>query len=700
MSPGDAADIAVEELTTAQATRELARLADEIARHDALYYEHSAPQIGDPEYDALRRRNHAIETQFPELVRADSPSSRVGAPPATGFAKVRHGIPMLSLGNAFGAEDMAEFVGRIRRFLNLAEDEPVALVGEPKIDGLSAALRYEKGRYSRGATRGDGEVGEDVTENLRTVIDLPQTLAGDDVPDLVEVRGEIYMTVDDFEALNRLRVEAGERPFVNPRNAASGGVRQIDPALTARRRLHFFAYAWGEMSEPVSGRYLDFLGHLKSWGFSVNPLIEPCRSLAEAADLYRRILARRDGLPYEIDGVVFKTDRIDWQERLGFTGREPRWAIAHKFPAEQARTVLREISVQVGRTGKLTPVAELEPVRVGGVTVSRATLHNEDEIVRKDVRAGDTVIVQRAGDVIPQIVRVVLAERPRGAAPFKFPDTCPECGSRAVREAGEAATRCTGGLICPTQAVERLRHFVARDAFDIEGLGNKQIAAFWRERLIEGPGDIFRLAERDGVGGRAPLAEREGWGEKSAANLFAAIGARRTIPLERLIYALGIRHVGQTTARLLARHYESFANLRDSIAAAEARESEAYAELVAIDGIGPVVAEALVDFFSERQNRAVLDDLAALLEIEAFAAPAATSPVSGKIVVFTGTLVHMTRAEAKARAEALDAKVAGSVSPKTDYLVAGEKAGSKAKKAAALGVTVLSEDDWLALIGS
>ena len=687
----------VEHLSEAEAEQVLQYLATEIARHDGLYYEQSEPEIEDTAYDGLRRQNIAIEQRFPALVRFDSPTHKVGAPPAAGFAKVRHRVPMLSLGNAFNDADMVDFIARARRFLKLDVEETVALMVEPKIDGLSASLRYENGIYVQGATRGDGEEGEDVTENLRTVLDLPAQLTGQYIPEVIEVRGEIYITRADFVALNRGREAEGVRPFVNARNTASGGLRQIDTSLTAKRRLRFFAYSWGEMSDPITGLYGDYLDRLKRWGFQVNPKARPCSTLEDGLAHYRHIVAKRDSLPYEIDGVVFKINRIDWQERLGAAGREPRWAMAYKFAAEQAETVLEKILIQVGRTGALTPVAELAPVAVGGVTVSRASLHNQDEIARKDVREGDHVIVQRAGDVIPQIVRVVPEKRPADSKEFPFPKICPECGSIAVRESGEVARRCTGGLVCPAQAVERLRHFVSRDAFDIEGLGEKQIKAFWQEGLVRSPADIFTLETRDETA-EQPLATRKGWQEKSAGNLFAAIAARRDIPLERLIFALGIRHIGQTTARLLARRYGDFAALRDALAAAVDRDGEAYAELVDIDGIGAAAAEALVDFIAEEHNSQVLSQLEMTLEIAPFEAPAATSPVSGKTVVFTGTLSLMSRAEAKARAEALDAKVSGAVSKKTDFVVAGEEAGSKLKKAVELGVTVLSEQEWLDLI--
>ena len=684
------------QLSEAEAEKALAYLAAEIARHDQLYYQQSDSEIEDAAYDALRRQSSAIEARFPTLARPDSPSHKVGAPPAAGFAKVRHAVPMLSLGNAFDDADMVEFVARARRFLKLGKEEIVALMVEPKIDGLSASLRYEKGVYVQGATRGDGEVGEDVTKNLATVIDLPVELAGQDIPEVVEVRGEIYITREDFLALNREREAADERPFVNARNTASGGLRQIDPALTAKRRLRLFAYSWGEMGTPITGLYGDYLERLRNWGFQVNPLTRPFDALEDGLAHYRHIVAERDGLPYEIDGVVFKIERIDWQERLGAAGREPRWAMAYKFAAEQAETVLEKISIQVGRTGKLTPVAELGPVAVGGVTVSRASLHNQDEIERKDIREGDHVIVQRAGDVIPQVVRVIAEKRPAKSHAYAFPETCPECGSIAVREDGEVARRCTGGLVCPAQAVERLRHFVSRDAFDIEGFGEKPIKAFWVDGLVRSPADIFTLEARDKFA-EPPLAEREGWGELSARNLFAAITARRTVALERLIFALGIRHIGQTTARLLARRYGNFTALQDVLSAAVDRDGEAYAELVDIDGIGAAAAQALIDFIAEEHNSKVLSNLDLELEIAPFEAPAATSPVSGKTVVFTGTLTQMSRAEAKARAEALDAKVSGSVSKKTNFVVAGEEAGSKLKKAIELGVSVLSEQEWLDL---
>ncbi|HEX9810449.1 MAG TPA: NAD-dependent DNA ligase LigA, partial [Alphaproteobacteria bacterium] len=616
----------VDELSEAEAEAELARLAAEIARHDRLYYAEDAPAIPDAEYDALRRRNDAIEARFPRLVRADSPSRRLGAAPAAGFAKVRHRVPMLSLDNAFSAEDVAEFVARVRRFLRLGEDDPVEVVGEPKIDGLSISLHYEGGRFTQGATRGDGTTGENVTANLRTLDDIPDRLAGKGWPDVIEVRGEVYMRRDDFLALNERQQAQGAKTFANPRNAAAGSLRQLDAAITAARPLRFFAYAWGEVSAPMGGTLWEARGRLRSWGFALSEPARRCRSVEEMLAFHAELEGRRARLDYDIDGVVYKVDRLDWVERLGQVSRSPRWAIAHKFAAERAETVLEKIEIQVGRTGTLTPVAILRPVTVGGVVVSRATLHNEDEIARRGVREGDTVIIQRAGDVIPQVLEVVKDKRPRGTRPFEFPDHCPRCGSLAVREEGEVAWRCTGGLICPAQAVQRLKHFVSRDAFDIEGLGGKHVEAFWEDGLIKTPGDIFRLEDR-----KEELLGREGWGEKSVENLLGAIEARRTIALDRFIYALGIRQVGQATARLLARSYCSMGAWRAAMMAAEDRAGEAYASLTDIDGIGPSVADDILGFFAEPRNRAILDDLESLLAIEDVAAPAAgDSPLAGK----------------------------------------------------------------------
>lgn len=693
-------EIPPDALTRAQAEAELRSLAEEMADYERAYYVDDAPVISDADYDVLRRRNAAIEARFADLVRDDSPSKRVGAAPAEGFARVTHARPMLSLNNAFTDADLIEFVAQIRRFLKeLSDDSDRALVmvAEPKIDGLSVSLRYEDGRFVRGATRGDGAIGEDVTANLRTLADVPEAIGPEKdggAPRIVEVRGEVYMTKTDFAALNERQREAGAKVFANPRNAAAGSLRQLDSSVTAARPLRFFAYAAGEVSAPLAKTHQGFLAWLETFGFPVNPLARTCHGVDDMLAFYHNLADRRAGLDYDIDGVVFKVDRLDWQQRLGFVSRAPRWAIAQKFEAERARTQLREIRVQVGRTGTLTPVAVLAPVTVGGVVVSRATLHNEDEIARKDIRAGDTVIVQRAGDVIPQIVAVVGELRPADAVAYRFPDHCPECGSLAVRENGAVARRCIGGLVCPAQSIERLKHFVSRGAFDIDGLGAKHIAAFRANGLIAGPADIFRLHDR-----ATEISERPGWGERSTGNLIAAIDARRRLALERFVYALGIPQVGQATARLLAKHYGSLEAWRTAMIAAGDPEQPAYANLVNIDGVGPSVAGDLAAFFAEPHNLEVLDDLAAEVTVEDFAAgETAASPITGKTVVFTGTLTTMTRGEAKARAEALGAKVAGSVSRATDYVVIGADAGSKAAKAVALGVSMLNEDDWRALI--
>jgi len=684
----------VEALTVVEAEGELRRLADAIAVADRQYHVEDAPVLTDAEYDVLRRRNAAIEARFPDLKLEDSPSERVAPAPAEGFSKVRHARPMLSLANAFDDEDVREFERRVRRFLSLAEDDEVALVAEPKIDGLSASLRYVGGRLEVGATRGDGTEGENITRNLESLDDVPTALPPG-VPEILEVRGEVYMTKDDFVALNERQAKAGGKIFANPRNAAAGSLRQLDPSITAARPLRFFAYSWGEISDDFAATHWEFLDRLNVWGFHTNPLSKLCGSVDEALAVYADIGQRRSALPYDIDGVVYKVNRLDWQQRLGMVSRAPRWAIAHKFKAEQAETVLKAIEIQVGRTGALTPVARLEPVKVGGVTVTNATLHNEDEIRRKDIRVGDTVVIQRAGDVIPQVVRVVVEKRPAGSAEYAFPTACPECGSDAVRPEGEAIRRCTGGLICPAQAVERLKHFVGRDAFDIEGLGAKQIEGFHTAGLIRRPGDIFRLKAH-----REVLIGEKGTKAVSTDNLLQAIENRRTIGLDRFVYALGIRQVGQATARLLAMNYGTLEALRAALTAAHDPESEAYADLVNIDQIGSSVAKDLTDFFAEEHNREVLDDLAGELAIQPFAAPAATgSPLAGKTVVFTGTLTRIGRSEAKAKAESLGAKVAGSVSKKTDYVVVGADAGSKAAKAQALGVPTLTEDEWFTLIG-
>ena len=682
----------VETLTEPEAAEQLELLAQQIAHHDAAYHTRDAPEISDADYDALRRRNAAIEARFPALIRPDSPSTRIGGAPETGFAKLRHRVPMLSLDNAFDNTEFAEFCARAKRFLG--RTEPLVFVAEPKIDGLSINLTYQHGRFVRGATRGDGTEGEDVTANLRTMKSVPDTLQGD-APELIEIRGEVFMTKADFLALNQTQAEAGAKVFANPRNAAAGSLRQLDVKITAGRPLSLFAYAQGESSEPVAATHWEYLDRLKTWGFDVNPLSRRLGSETDAENFQTDIALQRSGLGYDIDGVVYKIDDLALQRRLGFVGRAPRWAIAWKFPAEQAMTVLRDIRIQVGRTGALTPVAELEPINVGGVLVARATLHNEDEIARKDIRIGDTVVLQRAGDVIPQIVSVVTDRRPDGSKPYVFPELCPACGSNAARPPGEVVRRCTAGLICPAQRVERLIHFVSRPAFDIDGLGDKTIQEFYNEGWLHGPADLFRLPDRE-----AEIAAREGWGKTSARNLSRAIRARRNIPLERFIYALGIRRIGSTNARLLARHYTSFAHWRAQMLAATTIGSDERVALGSITGIGPSIAEELTDFFAEARNIAALDQLAAELDIEDAAQAAGTdSPIAGKTVVFTGTLQTMTRPEAKATAESLGAKVTDSVSKKTDIVVVGADAGSKERKATELGVRTVTEAEWRELVG-
>ena len=672
------------------------KLVREIEKHDELYHGQDAPEISDAAYDALRRELESIEAEYPELMTQDSPTAKVGAAPAKGFKKVRHAIPMLSLSNVFSEEELDDFLEKVRRFLNMSGD--IVVVAEPKIDGLSCALRYEKGALVMAATRGDGYEGEDITANVRHIGDVPQKLSKD-VPDILEVRGEIYMRREDFIALNKKQEKAGKQIFANPRNAAAGSVRQLDPAITAQRPLHFFGYALGEVSEAFAKTQWDIRQKLKSWGFAEAEPSALCESAESIMAYYTKVMVMRPDLSYDIDGVVYKVNDLALQERLGFVSRSPRWATAHKFPAERAVTILKDIVIQVGRTGSLTPVAELEPITVGGVVVSRATLHNEDEIERKDVRVGDHVTIQRAGDVIPQVLGPILEKRPQNAQKFVFPGHCSVCGSKAVREEGEVVRRCTGGLICKAQMVERLKHFVSRNAFDIEGMGTKIIEEFFEDGIIKTPGDIFRLEERDRVS-LTPLRLREGWGDLSARNLFDAIEKRRQIALDRFIYALGIRQVGEATAKKLAAHYATLKNLRAEMNAALDEESEARRDLLNIEDVGPSVADDLLAFFEERHNCDVLDDLQSLLTIESYVRPASiNSAVAGKTVVFTGTLVTMTRAEAKANAERLGAKVAGSVSKKTDYVVAGEDAGSKLKSARELGVSVLSEEEWKNLIG-
>ncbi|MHC9237262.1 NAD-dependent DNA ligase LigA [Pseudooceanicola sp. 502str34] len=804
------ADISVSDLTEAQAKEELARLADLLARANTAYHGEDAPEISDADYDALKIRNAEIEDRFPDLKRSDSPSEQVGAAPAEGFAKVTHAQRMMSLSNAFTDEDVTDFDARVRSYLNLGAQAPLPFTAEPKIDGLSLSLRYEDGKLVQAATRGDGEVGENVTANARTIADIPEQIAG--APKVLEVRGEVYMSHEDFEALNQRQAEAGAKTFANPRNAAAGSLRQLDAEITRARPLRYFAYAWGELSEPLGETQVEALARLKDFGFVTNPLTQLCDGPAEMMEHYRAIEAQRATLGYDIDGVVYKVNYIALQARLGFRSTTPRWAIAHKFPAELAWTRLEAIDIQVGRTGALSPVARLHPVTVGGVVVSNATLHNEDYIAGrdakgneirggKDIRVGDWVQVYRAGDVIPKVADVDLSKRPEGTEPFTFPTRCPECGSEAVREEGDAVRRCSGGMICPAQAVEKMKHFVSRSAFDIEGLGAKQVEKFHDLHWIAEPADIFTLQTRDEAGklliseeklrseieetqaryiqegqpeafrahyeealgpqdplfrwtpetvaaemikaARTPLAETKGWGEKSAKNLFQAIEGKRQIPLSRLLFALGIRHVGEVVARDLARAYHSWEAFLSAVdralpayeryrraaeavsaeraaAAAEGRRAQvtqtreaiwaedpavapearaAWDDLVGIDGIGDAVAAALCTAFSQKAERASILRLVGQLSPQEEAAPQTTdSPVAGKTVVFTGKLEKMSRDEAKARAEALGAKVSGSVSSKTDLLVAGPGAGSKAKKAADLGIETIDEDGWLALI--
>ena len=775
----------VEKLTKAAARAELKKLAEAIRAADAAYYQDDAPSLTDADYDGLRQRLLAIEARFPELKQADSPSDAVGVAVASGFGKVTHLKPMLSLDNLFADEDVGEFVARVQRFLNLKPDDEVAVTAEPKIDGLSCSLLYENGELVRAATRGDGAVGEDVTANIRTLGDVPAKLKGKNVPARIEVRGEVYMSHADFAELNRRESEAERKTFANPRNAAAGSLRQLDPEVTKSRPLRFFAYTWGDVSEPFAQTQWDAVKAFKAWGLPVNPEMKRVTTAEELLEVYRAIEARRASLGYDIDGVVYKIDRLDWQQRLGFVSRSPRWAAAHKFPAEQAMTQLLGIDIQVGRTGKLAPVARLQPVTVGGVVVSNATLHNEDEIARLGVMINDWVVVQRAGDVIPQIVRVVEEKRPKDAKAYTFPTHCPYCGSEAVRGSGEGEEevdrRCTGGLVCPAQAVERLKYFVARRTFDIEGLGAKQIEEFFEAGVITQPQHIFHLKERIAEAGKPPLEEWDGYGEVSARKLFDSIEKASAQPLERFINALGIRHIGETNALLLARQFGTFEALRDAVEkAARQRPNDAYRRLENVEGVGPgardkllvaapdlpskqpvsaddtlenslgeidglnkkaraalaaeygdwatfraqaqsaakgqpgedllalaaingfgeVAAEALVDFFAEKHNREVVDALTAKVEVLPHkVADTSGSAVAGKTVVFTGTLEKMTRDEAKQQAISLGAKVSGSVSSKTDLLIAGPGAGSKLAEAEKHGVKVLSEDEWLALIG-
>ena len=673
-----------DELSEAEAANRLMRLAKEIAKHDRLYHDRDAPEISDADYDALVRENRELEERFPHLIRPDSPSQRLGAVPTGALVKVSHARPMLSLDNAFSDEEVIEFVARVRRFLNLPADEPVAMTAEPKIDGLSCSLRYERGQLVLAATRGDGTVGEDVTANARTIRDIPHAIAG--APELLEVRGEVYMSKADFEALNERQEASGGKIFANPRNAAAGSLRQKDASITRARPLRFMAHGWGEMSEPLGVAQSLVMRAIERLGFPVSDLLVRCETAEAALAHYRKIEAQRADLPYDIDGVVYKVARLDWQERLGQVGRAPRWAIAHKFPAERAETTLEAIDIQVGRTGKLTPVGRLKPVGVGGVIVANVTLHNRDEIARLGLRVGDRVRIQRAGDVIPQVVENLTRDEPRPA--YNFPDHCPECQSEAVAEEGEVDVRCTGGLICPAQRFERLRHFVSRGALDIEGLGEKSIVEFIELGWLHSPADIFRLRNH-----RADLLGREGWKEKSVDNLLAAIEAKRQPDGPRFLFGLGIRHVGIVTARDLLKCFGTIEELRRT-ASSEGGE----AELSSVQGVGPVVGEAVVDFFHEAHNREALDDLLSEVSPAPFVSDAKQTEWTGKTIVFTGSLETMSRDEAKAQAERLGARAAVSVSAKTDLVVAGPGAGSKLKKAEELGIRVINEEEWVRIV--
>lgn len=686
-------------MTEEEAKAELERIAKEMAKSDIAYYQNDEPYLSDAEYDALKRRNAELEAMFPQLVRADSPSKKIGAPLQSGFGKVPHRFPMLSLGDVFSIEEVEDFIAGVKRFLNTESD--IAFMCEPKIDGLSFTARYENGIFVQGATRGDGTTGEDITANLRTLAQLPPKIEGK-VPAVLEVRGEVYMSKSDFFELNRKNEAEGKKIFANPRNAAAGSLRQLDPNVTRERNLSLFAYTWGEVSERPWDSQEDFFKHLRQWGFPTNPNNRLCRSVREIEDFFKNLMQIRASLAYDIDGVVYKVNDIPLQERLGFLTRTPRWAIAHKFPAEQAVTTIKDIRIQVGRTGALTPVADLEPINVGGVMVAHATLHNEDEIKRKDIRIGDSVVIQRAGDVIPQVVSVVLEKRPANSREYDFPQTCPQCGAHAIREEDEAVRRCTGGLTCPAQAIERLKHFVSRDAMDIDGLGAKIIEDFYHEGIIRNPVDIFTLEQRNGGAGDdlfssrdgLHLENRDGWGKKSVENLFTAINRRRKVPLARFIYALGIRQVGSATARLIAQNFVSWAAF-----AADMKNGNTE-KLLSIDGIGEAMAQDMVEFFKEEHNLKTIDLLLREVTAEDFAdLIRSDSPLSGKTVVFTGTLAKLTRAEAKAKALSAGAKVAGSVSKNTDYVVLGADAGSKAAKAAELGIKILSEEQFVALLG-
>ena len=685
-------------MTEDEAKKRLKQIAMEMRIADAQYYVEDAPVITDAQYDALRRENNEIEDQFPHLVRKDSPSRNVGAKPSGKFGKIKHIVPMLSLDNAFTDEDVEDFTARIKRFLSLGETERLAFTAEPKIDGLSAALRYEGGKLVSGATRGDGQTGEDVTANLSTLASVPKKLAGTDWPEIVEIRGEVYIDHADFDIMNQTQLGAGKDPYKNPRNAAAGSLRQIDPAITASRRLKFFAYAWGDISAPISATQFGAVQVMASWGFTTNPNMKLHETAQEMIAHYHDIEDQRSSLGYDIDGVVYKVNDLALQERLGFVSRAPRWAIAHKFPAEKAITKVNDIDIQVGRTGALTPVAKLEPITVGGVVVSNATLHNEDEIIRLGVKPGDVVEIQRAGDVIPQVLRVV---KDGGNAPFIYPALCPICGAAAINDVDEKTgrvdivRRCTNGLNCPAQAIESFIHFVSRRAYDIDGMGARQIEVFYEKGLVKSPADIFTLEARNSD---IKLESWDGWGQTSASNLFAAINERRSIEFDRFLYALGIRHIGQGNANLLAKHYLQWDKFDTAIRSIDGKDNAAWNDLMAIDGVGEGAASSLTEFFQSPNNQKIVDDLLEHVTVIDAIAPSSDSPVAGKIVVFTGKLELFSRDEAKARAQSLGAKVSGSVSAKTDYLVAGPGAGSKLKKATELGLNILTEQAWLELI--
>jgi DNA ligase (NAD+) len=684
------------QITKHEAIFEVERLKAEIRHHDKLYYEKNSPAISDAEYDKLFKNLQQIESDFPELLTPDSPTQKVGGRVAEKFSKVTHSKPMLSLSNAFSREDVDDFIKRSNRFLGQLEEQDINIFCELKIDGLSFSARYENGKFIQAATRGDGSVGEDVTENVATIKSLPKNLVGN-FPKILEVRGEIYLSREDFEELNKSQIAKGEDVFANPRNAASGSLRQLDSKVTAERNLKYFAYSIGEVSEDFFSTHSEMISKLKSFGFVVNEESKLAKNLDEIMNFYDGFYSKRSSLNYDIDGVVYKINSTELQNRLGFVARSPRWAVAHKFPAEQGKTILNAITIQVGRTGALTPVAELDPINIGGVLVKRATLHNRDEIERKDIRVGDTVIVQRAGDVIPQIVAVDLNLRPQNSTSYEFKMICPVCGSIAEKEGEDAITRCTGGVSCSAQALEGLKHFVSRNAFDIEGLGEKQIELFWEKDLIKSPADIFTLEERNN-NSLAKIENFEGFGKKSIDNLFLSINSRRKITLDKFIYALGIRHVGQENAKLLAKNYKNISDIKSKLQNASDELSEAFQELLNIDGIGKKVAHAIVSFFANSNNVELIEKLEAQIEILPVEESKYDSPISGKIVVFTGSLEKITRNEAKSQAENLGAKVASSVSKNTDYVIAGSDAGSKLKKANELGVKILSENEWLELI--